>query len=889
MITLPAQPWKEGDQFTVEETGVVFTYDSEKWLASVESDDEATAEEKRRRLAAIWQYRGMLELDEDGKPIADWDALNADGEWGEAELGGWFAHSTEPPKYGRWKIADMDWLWIQPSQMSWDNESESWRGMDTSRMVPKNVGDTFTIDINEINVDVWNGDEIYVWGMPARFEFRVEEIFYPKSPAGNDQSYAPMIRVSLVRDEDHYRFWLPETPLYGDAINGYDLLVDIHPSAVNVTTNDLYATKEDLEAIDIPDADLGPVEERLDAIEEVLPKVPLIIDPVDIGPKTLIDYAGRPSGSEKPPEGDAWIWHLDAGRTGSPANEIKLLIPNDKQNNIDLQATTIWFKQGDRVQKWNCDFGGWYTGGNCLHISCTSNEGDDLVDGQPFEIYYIDPNATGDDLIDVISRMESKADDRKLQAEIEVLSGQLSTLVKSQEDGEWTYKGELPEVPRQPGEFILATATLTSEMNSVYLQETDLGGITHNFNAPVGSYIEIVDEEEPMDYVLFEVTDEPQGTGLIQIDVKMVKAGNAFELDDRCIIRFFEVTDALDINELDNRYLQLAGGTMRGDIRFDGPRQILSIDGDGQASVQLKIGTETEYVGQYSSDDAIATKKRLKDYVPIAGGTMTGALTAPRVNVKNTEFGDGVLLVEGKRDNTTNVAARVTFSNSQNANAYGSIEWYATNGSNGQFKFGNKVLLKKPPQTNADGFTIKGYIDGSEPNGDLLKVYHNANAQDAILYKGKQVDTEDHLATTKWVVGKIGAIDIPESSKSIATAQMMMQPHSYWDMSGGKFTLVQQDGTSPTLSPTGAYGFRCYPHPDEWFVESHEFIVGGYISILDPYSGKVQFAGRVESLEKDLSAANRWTFMMTDRYQWGDNFNSGAKYLVTLTGCLREA
>ena len=118
---------------------------------------------------------------------------------------------------------------------------------------------------------------------------------------------------------------------------------------------------------------------------------------------------------------------MDAGRTGSPANEIKLLIPNDKQINIDLEATTIWFKQGNRVQKWNCDFGGWYTGGNCLHINCSSSEGDDLVDGQPFEIYYLDPNATGDDLIEVISRMESKADDRQLQAEIEVLAlGQLS-------------------------------------------------------------------------------------------------------------------------------------------------------------------------------------------------------------------------------------------------------------------------------------------------------------------------------------------------------------------------------------------------------------------------------------------------------------------------------
>ena len=64
------------------------------------------------------------------------------------------------------------------------------------------------------------------------------------------------------------------------------------------------------------------------------------------------------------------------------------------------------------------------------------------------------------------------------------------------------------------------------------------------------------------------------------------------------------------------------------------------------------------------------------------------------------------------------------------------------------------MILKKPSQTNADGFTIKGYIDGSQPNGDLLKVYHNNQAQDAILYKGKQVDTEDHLATTKWGGGQ---------------------------------------------------------------------------------------------------------------------------------------
>ena len=33
MITLPEKPWQEGDDFTVEETGVRYVYDGEKWLS----------------------------------------------------------------------------------------------------------------------------------------------------------------------------------------------------------------------------------------------------------------------------------------------------------------------------------------------------------------------------------------------------------------------------------------------------------------------------------------------------------------------------------------------------------------------------------------------------------------------------------------------------------------------------------------------------------------------------------------------------------------------------------------------------------------------------------------------------------------------------------------
>ena len=490
--------------------------------------------------------------------------------------------------------------------------------------------------------------------------------------------------------------------------------------------------------------------DRLDDIEEVLPKVPLSIEPVDIGPaKTLIDYAGRPSGSEKPPESDAWIWHLDAGRTGSPANEIKLLIPNDKQNNIDLQATTIWFKQGDRVQKWNCDFGGWYTGGNCLHINCTSSEGDDLVDGQPFEIYYLDPNATGDDFIDVISRMESKADDRRLQAEIEELALILGTIANSIESGYYEYVGN--SIPTQAGQFSLAFPDVTTAENIVTFNEVDADGATHNLpsTVDVDDYLEIVDQEHPEQFGLWQVIAEPDGTGIFSVQVKLVKAGENFDLNDRCEARFFSVTDALDVNELDARYLQIKDAdfvSKTGGDEMEGPLHIKAHSDDSRGTSRIKtlgvfsesgsalrLGTtsdriyiedeNTKFNGgvlvnnigpktedgrgvtlnvEGSNDKHLVTKKYVDDavqsgvdgidfpetdlsgLVPIWTGlvskTMTGALTAPRVNVKTTDFGDGVLLVEGKRDNTNNVAARVTFSNSQNANAYGSIEWYATNG-----------------------------------------------------------------------------------------------------------------------------------------------------------------------------------------------------------------
>ena len=73
-------------------------------------------------------------------------------------------------------------------------------------------------------------------------------------------------------------------------------------------------------------------------------------------------------------------------------------------------------KQGDVVQRWENGGGGWFTNNNVYHVSGNVTEGDDLIDGQPVELYYSDPSSP---YLEVISKEESKADDQLLQDQID--------------------------------------------------------------------------------------------------------------------------------------------------------------------------------------------------------------------------------------------------------------------------------------------------------------------------------------------------------------------------------------------------------------------------------------------------------------------------------------
>ena len=160
---------------------------------------------------------------------------------------------------------------------------------------------------------------------------------------------------------------------------------------------------------------------QIDSIDVALPGE--VAKPVDIGTQTLKITGSRPVGAAGE-AGNMLCWKAETGGPGSPFNEIKFIVPDTSV--IDLSANQLWLKQGNAIQRWDTAGGGWFTNGNVLHVSGNLTEGDDLIDGQPVEMYYSDPDSF---YLEVISKEESKADDQALQAQIDGIDFPAGTIV----------------------------------------------------------------------------------------------------------------------------------------------------------------------------------------------------------------------------------------------------------------------------------------------------------------------------------------------------------------------------------------------------------------------------------------------------------------------------
>ena len=379
--------------------------------------------------------------------------------------------------------------------------------------------------------------------------------------------------------------------------------------------------------------------------------------------------------------------------------------------------------------------------------------------------------------------------DRRLQAEIEQIALGLETLLTQRTHGQWKYIGFSGDnIPRNAGEFALASDDLSSSENIMTINLTDLNGTTVGLgDVEVGDYIEIVDLDEPDNYALFTCTKEPEGTGISNIELALKDKGQNFLVGETCEIRFFAVNEEnINLSELDDRYVKQTSSWDMGLSTTLGVNQLKPLD-DGRPFVYYE---PTDYDNTHPC--GIVNRGMMQNYVEdlyvnVTGDTMTGTLTAPKLESK-TENGPAAMLIEGYKGNT-DVAARLTMSNRWNANAYGSLTfhglgagaWFQFNkdldlssnslhsvshlrfsgdkaiqdGTNNRILLNNKVTIPKAGDSNIDGFTIKGKTEDGN-NTDLLSVYHNTSGHDAINYKGKQ-DAPTNLATVGYVSDAIAA------------------------------------------------------------------------------------------------------------------------------------
>jgi hypothetical protein len=250
----------------------------------------------------------------------------------------------------------------------------------------------------------------------------------------------------------------------------------------------------------------------------------------------------------------------------------------------------------------------------------------------------------------------SESGDRQLQAEIDQIGLALETLLVQREHGQWKYVGFSGDtIPRNAGEFALISDDLSATDNIITLNTTDLEGTTHGFgDVEVGDYVEIVDLDEPANYVLFVVTKAPEGSGIVNVEVSLKDKGQNILVGETCEIRFFQVNEQdLQLDDLDARYLKKTGGNLTGGINM-GTNPIMSVQYLGMTGAKCIQEAQTTRI-KFDGKVTIAKAGTNKDGFVLKGATADGS-DKDLLSVYHNDTGLDAVNYKGKQDSSTNIA-----------------------------------------------------------------------------------------------------------------------------------------------------------------------------------------------------------------------------------------
>ena len=156
---------------------------------------------------------------------------------------------------------------------------------------------------------------------------------------------------------------------------------------------------------------------------------------------------------------------------------------------------------------------------------------------------------------DATNKAYVDAADQHLQTKIDELEQELDVVAPRLESGAYTYS-DSPAV--KAGEMHVASGTFTAGTDVVLFNDVALDGKTHTWaELNEGDYLEITDTQEKtrtaQNYAMYLVTKAPEGTGLKQIEVALVKGQGAPTAGDVMDAKSFQL-GGNDINDLDERY-----------------------------------------------------------------------------------------------------------------------------------------------------------------------------------------------------------------------------------------------------------------------------------------------------------------------------------------------
>ena len=163
-------------------------YATEDWVA--DQLQGPTQDEKIAAIEAQIQFRGLMDVDADGKPV--WPADQT------KDRGGWWAYPSS--KFSStWKYENLEWIFPLAGEV----------GDVTKQAAPTyEVGDIIQMQISNNEAGAGTSWQ-YLDTAPVYVEYKVEEVYYPNTQAGNENKYKPAYRVSKSAPDHRYTGSLP--------------------------------------------------------------------------------------------------------------------------------------------------------------------------------------------------------------------------------------------------------------------------------------------------------------------------------------------------------------------------------------------------------------------------------------------------------------------------------------------------------------------------------------------------------------------------------------------------------------------------------------------------------------------------------------------------------